>query len=1491
MSISLVINKLPDNKKNLIPEFNNVKVKELREIAKDRGIVGRSKMKKKQLYQAIYGSPPSKLNNDSASSISINDSPSDLNRIQLQTMGINKALGSTYASKGNLKYRMTPLLKDYFEYWNKYQEEFGPKTTVFYQCGKFYEVYDMETIDGGTLGNIRDVVRILNIALVTKNKKADSQFLNCGFQTDVVQKFLRPLIEENFTVVLVRQYWVISVTVPGSIEVIRKETEINPENGTKPLRKVHKVVSPGTHLETASQDTNNLMVIYIDNGDESLCAGISVIDLTTGKSKITEVYHRKDPDNVMDEITRIALSEIPKEVVIYKINYKIDDSQLIYRLNLTSRLVHIKSKIDAKHLNIFYQNQVLAKVFKNIGQITPIEHIGVERMKWGSISYVLLLDYAYKHDENILKRIGKPEIVDQVKHLRLDNNSIIQLNVVSDKNTEFLHQKKYSLFDTVNKTSTVLGKRLLKERLLHPIVDLTELNWRYDRIETLGKLEQSLLNTFISNLKGIPDIERLHRRLFLTSLQPQGFINLDKSYKNVNTLIMIPELKDIVTKVNPELPIKLNQLIKSYNSVLKIDEMNININKINSSFFREGIYTNVDTLQQNIIVGHQCLKMFVDKLNMLAPVKINITGGRYYFVITNKREEILASNLTSPITLGNLIIQPNELSFVRKTGSQKKIICQKMEMIIDRMLTSEEEMKKAAKEAYINYQTKLYETYKDLFISIQTFVAELDFLISGATVASKNRYCKPIIQTSLNIYKKKSKSPIANSFLDIKDLRHPILERICDQEQYVSNNIKLDDESLGLIITGVNGIGKCFARDTGIIMYDGSVKKIQDISVGDLIMGDDSTPRKVLSLARGKDNMYEISNVKGDRYVVNSHHILCLKSSRPYITDRKSRKSYQARWFSTDDIEIKSKNFSYKDGDKEEVHKEALLFTENKKKLSRYFTISVNDYLKLPKSYHGFLSGYKRGIAFPERCVYFDPYILGVWLGDGTSAKTEITNQEASVLKYLAKKLPDYNCYLHYTGREYSYRVNTINPMRRHQRTNMFSKFLSDFDLYNSKHIPDIYKYNSRDTRLKLLAGLIDTNGYLGVDNTFEIIQKSDRLANDILYLVRSLGFACYSRITTKTIRKVPCKLQYPSKHMEDETLVITKNYNRMTIWGNGLEKIPVLCKRKKARPRNINKDALCGVITVNHVGIDNYYGFETDGNHKFMLDNFVVTHNSAFLKATALSVILAQIGYFVPCSSMIYLPFELLMTRIMGNDNIFLNHSSFAVEMNELRTILTRGNKKSLVLVDELSRGTGFFDAVSIQAAAINYFAMKLGIRFVLTTHLHKIFDMSEVNTLKNIAIKYMKIRFSQDGGIIYDRKLEDGVCPPYYGIEIARKLGLPKDFTKGSEVIRKRLLKSSPSLLVTNRSKYNVKLETSECQICGTKRDGDNLDTHHIKEQCKADQKGFYMDESFHKNELHNLVCLCKTCHRETHAGKIIIEGYKQTTQGRKLIYSKTP
>jgi superfamily II DNA or RNA helicase len=374
-------------------------------------------------------------------------------------------------------------------------------------------------------------------------------------------------------------------------------------------------------------------------------------------------------------------------------------------------------------------------------------------------------------------------------------------------------------------------------------------------------------------------------------------------------------------------------------------------------------------------------------------------------------------------------------------------------------------------------------------------------------------------------------------------------------EKYMKH-IKTNHSGLLALHTG---FGKCLAKGTSVILSNGKIKKVENIKVGDKLMGDDSTPRTVLSLARGREMMYDIIPTKGEKYTVNESHILSLRCG-------------------------------YSNGNKNYIK-------------DKIIDIEVRDFLKLPKTIKNhLLKGYRVPINFPEKKVDLDPYVLGYWLGDGTCRDPVITTIDEPVIEYFKMYCDELGLYLHQgRGRNnISYRMSFGKKNRKgfsgSKGKNPVLNMLKKHNLIMNKHIPHIYKYNSKSVRLELLAGIIDSDGYYN-KGCYDIIQKNETLLDDIIYVARSLGFAAYKKECKKS-----CMYNGEKK---------TGIYYRTSIHGEGIEYIPVKLERKKANKRKQIKNVLNTGIKVVKREVDEYFGFEIDGNRRFVLGDFTVTHNT----------------------------------------------------------------------------------------------------------------------------------------------------------------------------------------------------------------------------------------------------------------------------------------
>ena len=270
----------------------------------------------------------------------------------------------------------------------------------------------------------------------------------------------------------------------------------------------------------------------------------------------------------------------------------------------------------------------------------------------------------------------------------------------------------------------------------------------------------------------------------------------------------------------------------------------------------------------------------------------------------------------------------------------------------------------------------------------------------------------------------------------------------------------------------------------------------------------------------------------------------------------------------------------------------------------------------------------------------------------------------------------------------------------------------------------------------------------------------------------------------------------------------------------------------------------------------------------------------TSLIRALGISLIMAQSGLFVPCSSFDYFPYNYIFTRILGNDNIFKGLSTFAVEMSELRTILRLADPNSLILGDELCSGTENTSAISIFVAGIQKLHQCQS-SFIFATHLHEIVNYEEITDLKSVSLKHMAVIYDKENDVlVYDRKLRDGPGNNLYGLEVCKSLSLPNDFLEAAYNIRMKYNPESASLLSLKTSHFNSKKIMSLCEKCGKNM---GTEVHHLQHQNDANNDGIIesADNVFHKNKLANLMTLCEGCHSDFHKKDVKHKRVK-TTKG---------
>uniref|UniRef100_A0A6G6ABH6 Mismatch repair ATPase mutS n=1 Tax=Borely moumouvirus TaxID=2712067 RepID=A0A6G6ABH6_9VIRU len=721
----------------------------------------------------------------------------------------------------------------YFREQEKYSKIYGEKTVVFIQIGKFYEAYCTKNKGYINLAELEPLLNIKYIRRDNKNSDESKKPNQFGINCVAISKNLATLTENGYTVVLFDQ---------------------KTSNGENIERECVGVFSPGTYLsDRQMQDANYLLSVYISeekqlSGKNLIAIGLTIVDVSTGTSIVHEFYSSKFDERFgLDELVRIMQTYRPTEIVVYyhPIDYEenaIKNIKLYLELDKFKNkyffVYHKKNDQDSMKLlnedtfKINYQNDYLSTIFDLGVQKTlnknksAIETLNLQKRTYATISLMIMLKYIAEHNVLLLKNLSYPEIYLYNKHLILGNNAIEQLNVIDSNNLSSYNNKIESVFDVINKTSTPMGKRFLKDNLLNPMSQDNKeaITKRYDVIEKL--INDELYKKVKTELKNIYDMERLHRRMGMGIIVPYEFYRLDSFYQATNRIIALIKNDKTIKNIIGEPVIKdfLEYQI-NYNKVLDLDKLQNynNFTEIDHSFFKVGVYPNIDKVQEQITYVRSLIKSISEYFTNLIESKCMKSKNKdilvmesneregYFFTINKSNEKFLkeainkCKNIKIELSVNNsLKLTKEDIVFKQLPKGRTKIFVTPMVEHTINLSKYTTKLTKLTKKLFIESMVNYYTQYKIMMHKICRFIAEIDFLTSGAIIATDYYYCKPIIP---------SKEKQA-SYIKVKGIRHAIVERLCNETEYVPNDIELgnvpDEENLDIGIpqskSGKNGV-------------------------------------------------------------------------------------------------------------------------------------------------------------------------------------------------------------------------------------------------------------------------------------------------------------------------------------------------------------------------------------------------------------------------------------------------------------------------------------------------------------------------------------------------------------------------------------------------------------------------------------------------------------------------------------------------------------
>lgn len=664
-----------------------------------------------------------------------------------------------------------PLLVEYHNHFLEIQQKYGENSVVLMAVGSFYEMYSQKE------EYLKKICNILNVLLTKKNKNKESDFKNpymCGMPVHALSKHLSKLLLHNYTVAVYDQF-------------------DDPENPDKKIRKLVKIYSPSTYIEEELIENNSLCCISIESHispiqRRKMYSGyFCTIDLATGRNYVSEYHDTRDNvTRVENEIIKNIYSENPCEILLLCND---DSFKKKIQIECKGKLLHHR-EMSKKYSDINFQKKFLTEIFGVDKFLNPIEKIGLERHGDLLVCYLNLLQFVFEHDPHIIKHIQVPKFNNDQSEMHLNTDCFFQLNLVKTNPNET------SLFDIFNQTCTTMGKRLLHDRLTHPVTNSDELNRRYSLIE---KSEIKRNRELLSN---ILDIEKKYRKLVLEKLNPRELAGLKKTFESVVETL---QLNQQIYKIDTQVIIEMNDFYQDFLQTFRLEEMEkYDLNNIKSSFFKEDIFKNIDVLNFKINNIEDIFENISEKLYNLGDrkAKVNIykTEKEGIFLTTTKNcWNRISKNTNTKI---NFVYSGKKLKLeikdleTRQNKNSVKVTHKLIRKLYDIQINKINKIQQEILKEYLNKLREYDRDYGDTFMEVVDIISEIDISVSTAYLSKKYAYVKPTILES------------KQSFINFEKIRHPIIEKIHDDKKYITNDVEFGGDTKGILLYGLNSSGK-----------------------------------------------------------------------------------------------------------------------------------------------------------------------------------------------------------------------------------------------------------------------------------------------------------------------------------------------------------------------------------------------------------------------------------------------------------------------------------------------------------------------------------------------------------------------------------------------------------------------------------------------------------------------------------------------------------
>lgn len=665
-----------------------------------------------------------------------------------------------------------PMFKEYIELYKTYTQKYGSKTAIFLMVGSFYELYDIQNNETGkTECNIREIVDYLGIQLSTKKGEIpeNCEGLFAGFPDYVLHKWAGRLTSAGWTVVIVDQ--------------------IKDSRGKVKERKVSRILSPSTHIEnTTSNDTPYVVTLYfVPNSNRAPSFGAGVLDLTTGTTSTYSGQANGRTDIwTADDLVQLLSVFQPKEILIHWHSTIIPDETFFRRIFSIQHQIPIHIR-PVETLGAFskelVRSEYLQKIYSIKSTLPSKTYLGL-RSENEEIALLFLLQFIEEHYPSMLKSFHRNEPWIPQARLICGNHALTQLQMTGNNQNETV----IGLFD---KGITPMGKRAMRDRLLSPYSDSHEIRARLTEIQEYMSWSEDKTKFLERQLRFMFDLPRLHRKVLCGLVTSQEIAALFQTYTAIQQIF-----QTITKNTCLQEPFSLTDwtnYITIFNNNFTEEKAQKANNDITS--FNIEKYTDIGQKEREI---QETLNSFQNLRQEIAT-----SGGVQDDSIRLEEREkepygLKASTITLQQLKKNIRVLP-EGTKISELKSGGWIDCTRLQQLNTKLQRLRESLENLVRTHLVDACLEISQAGQQIWTMMEYWVCHVDCTQCIGRVSKENGFCCPnILETDDN-----------GSSLDIKNVRHPLVELSSTRVSYVKHNVALGDKKAkGWLVYGMNASGK-----------------------------------------------------------------------------------------------------------------------------------------------------------------------------------------------------------------------------------------------------------------------------------------------------------------------------------------------------------------------------------------------------------------------------------------------------------------------------------------------------------------------------------------------------------------------------------------------------------------------------------------------------------------------------------------------------------